>query len=74
MRVADCYQHREMAYTFIVDLMKLNVPGLFSVLSSDDKPAVTEFEEELRWFILKNGQKFIFFSNTEVIMLPIKLE
>ena len=66
MRVADRCQERE---GFIVHLLKLGVPGLFSVLSPNDKPAVSEFEDGLRRFIRENIPKSNLISQTKEIMV-----
>ena len=69
MRVADRYQKQREPSKLIVDIIKLGVPGLFSVLSPDDKPVVTEFEDQLRGFIHKSEQKAVLISQTKEIMV-----
>lgn len=68
MRAADCYQERSGPSKLLVDLMKLDVPGLFSVLTDDDKPVATEFEDFLQKFIRKNSV----LSQTGEIMVLLK--
>ena len=80
MRIATYYQQCRKANSFIVDLLKLGTPNLFSVRFDhkghevlEDTQAVDKFENELHTFIHQNKLKCSLLSQAKEIMVFHKL-
>ena len=76
MRVAAYYRQNQKADSFIVDLLQLEIPNLFSVRFDhsghevqEDTLAVAKFENDLRNFIRQNKLKYSLLSQTKQIMV-----
>ena len=68
-RVATSYAAKRQPGLFIIDLMKLGVPTLFSVCSADDKEVVAEFKDAIRVFIRTHLLKAFLHQNTKNILV-----
>ena len=75
-QIAEHYKEQRKAIDFVVDLLEIDVPELFTVrmtVSGDefqkDKGAVSEFKRELQVFIFQNALKHKLLSNLREILV-----
>ena len=75
-QIAEHYQKQERAIDFVVDLLDVEVPGLFAVCVSEsgeesvtDKKAVADFNQDLRHFIAQNHLNHKLLSTMEEILV-----